>query len=120
MKAGHYLLLAIVVCLLCSCNKQKYNSISDQRLKDAVNICPGSYFVYVDSATGIEDSFYVYSHDRSIEDGGWEVIKYAMHDLFGNKIIVQAGGRNGEWKDMLGGNILLRGNEFAQYVFTQL
>lgn len=55
--------LAIMLVIFSACkpndpqNEPPRIPISDQRLKDAATVKPGSYFIYLDSATGTLDSF---------------------------------------------------------------
>lgn len=87
MKYGRLLISCLLLGCMNSC-KQKdtpYYPITDQRLRDAVNIKPGSYFVYLDSVTNITDSFTVITYDKRDYhepncDCTYEEISYVAED----------------------------------------
>ncbi len=60
---NHLLLVVLICCVLCACNKPvKVVKVPlDPGLKAAFNFLPGTYWIYKDSATGIVDSFFVTS-----------------------------------------------------------
>jgi hypothetical protein len=111
--------ISIALVLVISCKGKEHSNpifpITNQQLRDAVNIREGSYFVYVDSNTNTVDSFGRVTYDSGLvlntganQDN--EIIAYAMHDQGLNAIGI------GATRDGISGNSGILSQGFTNFM----
>ena len=102
MKRLIQILIPIFFCLSC---KQKTYYVGSL-LRKAVTVKDGSYFIYKDSVTGIEDSFWVFGYLNKVTEYGGddskiqEFIKFNMRNSTGRRFDFSVHARvdgNKEW-----------------------